>query len=129
MFQRDVNFGVSKRLLNFGYKGLIFALVGFGAGIAGTAISNGLLLLRKKMDPDFKSQNKPPNVLFNAATWATHMGISSNLRYQVLNGIDMVSFCTSSHFRVYIVWNRRSKACHEVHSIRLIQHQSHCDDL
>lgn len=90
MFQQGT-FSVSKRLLNFGYKGLIFALVGFGAGIAGTAISNGLLLLRKKMDPNFKSQNQPPNVLFNAATWATHMGISSNLRYQVLNGIDMVS--------------------------------------
>ena len=25
----------------------------------------------------------------NAATWAAHMGVSSNLRYQVLNGIDM----------------------------------------
>ncbi|KAK9818885.1 hypothetical protein WJX74_007678 [Apatococcus lobatus] len=89
MFQPGA-FGVSKRLLNFGYKGLIFALVGFGAGIAGTATSNGLLLLRKKMDADFKSQNKPPNVLFNAATWATHMGLSSNLRYQVLNGVDMM---------------------------------------
>ncbi|KAK9862832.1 hypothetical protein WJX84_002591 [Apatococcus fuscideae] len=69
---------------------MIFALVGFGAGIAGTAISNGLLALRKKMDPNFESQNEAPNVLLNAATWGTHMGVSSNLRYQILNGVDMV---------------------------------------
>lgn len=35
-------------------------------------------------------QNAPPNVLANASCWALHMGISSNLRYQMLNGLDMV---------------------------------------
>lgn len=36
------------------------------------------------------AQNTPPNVVANAACWAGHMGFSSNLRYQILNGFDMV---------------------------------------
>lgn len=72
-------------------QGFLFAFVGACAGLTGTAISNTLLLLRQKLDPKFKSQNEAPNVPLNAATWAAHMGISSNVRYQVLNGLDMVS--------------------------------------
>ncbi|CAN4104957.1 unnamed protein product [Withania somnifera] len=72
------------------YKGALFAGVGFAAGLVGTAISNGLIKIRKKMDPNFETPNKPPPTLLNAATWATHMGVSSNLRYQTLNGIEFL---------------------------------------
>lgn len=71
-------------------QGVIFGIIGLGAGVIGTATSNGLLKLRKQLDPSFKPQNKPPDVGLNAATWALHMGLSSNLRYQALNGFDMV---------------------------------------
>ncbi|KAK9827609.1 hypothetical protein WJX81_005832 [Elliptochloris bilobata] len=89
MFQ--AGYPVAKRLLNFAYKGVVFAAVGFAAGLVGTAMSNGLLAARKKLDPEFKSQNQAPDVALNAATWAAHMGLSSNLRYQILNGVDMVA--------------------------------------
>ncbi|XP_055812788.1 protein RETICULATA-RELATED 3, chloroplastic-like [Solanum dulcamara] len=72
------------------YKGTLFAAVGFAAGLVGTAVSNGLIKIRKKMDPNFETPNKPPPTLLNAATWATHMGVSSNLRYQTLNGIEFL---------------------------------------
>lgn len=36
-------------------------------------------------------QNESPAVLSNSGVWATHMGVSSNVRYQALNGLDMVS--------------------------------------
>ncbi|KAK4342585.1 hypothetical protein RND71_038401 [Anisodus tanguticus] len=72
------------------YKGTLFAAVGFAAGLVGTAISNGLIKIRKKMDPNFETPNKPPPTLLNAATWATHMGVSSNLRYQTLNGVEFL---------------------------------------
>ncbi|XP_039010084.1 protein RETICULATA-RELATED 3, chloroplastic-like isoform X4 [Hibiscus syriacus] len=72
------------------FKGVLFAAVGFGAGLVGTAISNGLIKLRKKMDPTFETPNKPPPTLLNAVTWASHMGVSSNLRYQTLNGIEFL---------------------------------------
>jgi len=58
--------------------------------LVGTAISNGLIMARKKFDPNFVQQNESPNVLANASCWALHMGISSNLRYQMLNGLDML---------------------------------------
>ncbi|KAJ6804770.1 uncharacterized protein M6B38_184675 [Iris pallida] len=82
------NFPVSARITTLLSKGATFAAVGFGAGLVGTAISNGLLAVRKKLDPEFETPNKAPPTLLNAATWAAHMGVSSNLRYQTLNGLE-----------------------------------------
>ena len=42
------------------------------------------------MDPSFETPNKVPPTVLNAVTWATHMGLSSNFRYQTLNGIEFV---------------------------------------
>jgi len=39
--------------------------------------------VRKKLDPEFKSQNPPQNVFAMSAAYATYMASSSNLRYQV----------------------------------------------
>jgi hypothetical protein len=72
------------------YKGAIFTAVGFAAGLTGTALSNGLIAMRKRMDPAFETPNKAPPTLLNAATWGLHMGGSSNLRYQTLNGIEYI---------------------------------------
>lgn len=36
------------------------------------------------------SQNEAPSILGNAACWSLHMGLSSNLRYQLLGGADAV---------------------------------------
>ncbi|XP_065853988.1 protein RETICULATA-RELATED 3, chloroplastic [Euphorbia lathyris] len=83
-------FSVVNRLGTFVYKGTIFAAVGFAAGLVGTALSNGLLTVRKKMDPSFETPNKAPPTVLNAMTWALHMGISSNLRYQTLNGVEFL---------------------------------------
>ncbi|RDX99696.1 Protein RETICULATA-RELATED 3, chloroplastic, partial [Mucuna pruriens] len=85
--------GVYSLLDRFGtlvYKGTIFSVVGFGAGLVGTTISNGLIKLRKSMDPTFETPNKAPPTILNALTWAGHMGLSSNLRYQTLNGVEFM---------------------------------------
>lgn len=83
-------FTLLDRFGTFVYKGIVFAGVGFAAGLVGTAISNGLISMKKKMDPNFETPNKPPPTLLNAMTWAAHMGISSNFRYQTLNGIEFL---------------------------------------
>eukprot|EP00271_Cylindrocystis_brebissonii_P021735 TRINITY_DN7941_c0_g1_i1.p1 TRINITY_DN7941_c0_g1~~TRINITY_DN7941_c0_g1_i1.p1 ORF type:complete len:433 (+),score=62.99 TRINITY_DN7941_c0_g1_i1:88-1386(+) len=74
----------------FVYKGLVFAAAGFCAGLLGTAISNLLLTIRKKVQPDFVLQNTPPDTLMNATTWGVHLGLSSNLRYQALTAFDIL---------------------------------------
>ncbi|KAJ0965258.1 hypothetical protein J5N97_026396 [Dioscorea zingiberensis] len=98
-------FSFPSRLGTFVYKGLTFAAVGFFAGLAGTAISNGLIALRKRMDPEFETPNKPPPTVLNALTWALHMGLSSNLRYQTLNGIEflMAKTLPPAGFKVSVV--------------------------
>ncbi|KAI4318911.1 hypothetical protein MLD38_032566 [Melastoma candidum] len=83
-------YSVLERFGTFIYKGAVFAAVGLAAGLVGTAISNGLITMRKKMDPNFETPNKPPLTMLNAFTWAMHMGFSSNFRYQTLNGIEFL---------------------------------------
>lgn len=82
------HFSLLDRAGTFVYKGAQFAVVGFAAGLVGTILSNVLLSVRKKMDPDFVMQNDAPPTVLNAATWALHMGLSSNARYQTLNGLE-----------------------------------------
>lgn len=86
----EPGFSLGKRAVNLLYKGTVFASIGITAGLVGTAISNGLIIARKKLDPEFVQQNESPNVIANASCWALHMGISSNIRYQMLNGLDML---------------------------------------
>ncbi|XP_068643325.1 protein RETICULATA-RELATED 3, chloroplastic-like [Aristolochia californica] len=83
-------YSILDRLGTFVYKGALFSAVGFAAGLVGTALSNGMIKMRKKMDPEFETPNKAPPTLLNALTWAIHMGVSSNLRYQTLNGLEFV---------------------------------------
>ncbi|KAJ4704194.1 protein RETICULATA-RELATED 3, chloroplastic-like [Melia azedarach] len=83
-------YSIPSRVGTFVFKGIVFASVGFAAGLVGTALSNGLIKLRKKMDPDFETPNKPPPTVLNALTWAVQMGISSNFRYQTLNGVEFL---------------------------------------
>ncbi|KAL4452239.1 hypothetical protein ABPG75_007901 [Micractinium tetrahymenae] len=99
----EPGYGLGSRLVNFGYKGAVFAFIGMCAGLVGTATSNGLLELRKKMDPTFAPANEPPSIVGNASCWALHMGFSSNLRYQMLNGIDMIlqPIMPSTLFRLF----------------------------
>ncbi|KAI3473864.1 hypothetical protein Pfo_028045 [Paulownia fortunei] len=68
-------YSLSSRFGTFVYKGTLLLLL-------------DLLLDLKKMDPDFVTPNKPPPTVLNAITWAIHMGLSSNFRYQTLNGIE-----------------------------------------
>jgi len=82
------NYSRLDRAGTFLYKGVQFAAVGFVAGLAGTALSNLLLSIRKRVDPKFEVQNKAPPTVLNALTWAGHMGLSSNARYQTLNGLE-----------------------------------------
>ncbi|KAL0900592.1 hypothetical protein Bca101_084553 [Brassica carinata] len=89
MFEQG-SFTFMNRFGTLVYKGMVFATVGLAAGLVGTAISNGLIMLRKKMDPGFEPPNKAPPTVLNSLTWAAHMGVSANVRYQTLNGAEFL---------------------------------------
>ncbi|MCO5575856.1 hypothetical protein L7F22_029661 [Adiantum nelumboides] len=95
MFEQGA-YSVFDRLGTFVYKGAIFGTVGFAAGLLGTVISNALIGMRKKMNSTSEVQVKAPPTVLNAATWALHMGFSSNLRYQVVNGLEFAMANTLS---------------------------------
>jgi hypothetical protein len=88
IFERG--FSLGGRVINLLYKSVMFGTIGFLAGLAGTSISNGLIKVRQMTDPNFVLQNETPDVLLNSLAWTLHMGVSSNVRYQMLNGLDMV---------------------------------------
>jgi len=91
MFEKG-SFSLLQRATTFVYKSVQFGVIGFLAGITGTLCSNGLIAVRQKSDPNFVLQNELPETIPNAGCWALHMAISSNVRYQTVNGIDMVVF-------------------------------------
>lgn len=101
-------YSVLDRFGTFVYKGVLFAAVGFAAGLVGTFTSNFLINMRKKVDPTFETQNEAPPTVLNAATWALHMGLSSNLRYQALNGLEfgMASFLRPTAFKASVCVTR-----------------------
>lgn len=74
---------LGSRMFTVLYKAVQFGFIGFAAGLAGTYMSSGLISLRKALDPSFTTQNELPPTVPNAACWALHMSVSSNLRYQV----------------------------------------------
>jgi hypothetical protein len=86
----EPGFSMQGRATNLAVKATMFGVIGFGAGLTGTLLSNSLIKVRQMLDPDFKLQNYAPNVLLNSAAWGMHMGLSSNIRYQALYGVDMV---------------------------------------
>ena len=57
--------------------------VGFGSSMLGVGITNLLITVRSMLDPDFQSQNAPQNPLTTSAAYASYLGTSANLRYQV----------------------------------------------
>lgn len=71
MFQPG--FGVGARLVNFLYKGVIFAGIGMAAGLSGTAVSNSLLALRCKLDPSFVNKVGARGVLGRRMTCTEHV--------------------------------------------------------
>ncbi|OIV98529.1 hypothetical protein TanjilG_12115 [Lupinus angustifolius] len=83
-------FSLMDRFGTLVYKGSILAVAGLAAGLVGTLLSNGLTKMRVKLEENVGPTKKSPPIVLNALTWAAHMGISTNLRYQSLNGIEFV---------------------------------------
>lgn len=64
-------------------NGVKLLAVGFGSSVIGVGATQALSAVRTLLDPEFTTPNPPQNLLAVSAAYASYMGISSNLRYQV----------------------------------------------
>eukprot|EP00899_Mesostigma_viride_P013377 jgi/Mesvir1/2203/Mv09848-RA.1 len=89
------------------YKAIQFGGVGVIGGVGGTLLTNALVDARKRVDKTFVANENPP-VHLNALSWAIHMAFSSNIRYQMLNGIDgaLVKMMPPTLFKLWIPFIR-----------------------
>ncbi|KAG9137925.1 hypothetical protein Leryth_023666 [Lithospermum erythrorhizon] len=75
-------YGLFERVGTLVYKGTLFAAVGFVAGLGGTALSNGLIAMRRWTRPQGTKQATPEAV--------ECYDLGHSYGYQTLNGIEFV---------------------------------------
>ncbi|KAH7428497.1 hypothetical protein KP509_09G004500 [Ceratopteris richardii] len=82
-------YSIQQRVASYFYKGLQYGAVGFGCGVIGQGIANMIMLLKRKLKKSDTDVPVPP--LFKSALlWGVFLGVSSNTRYQIVNGLERV---------------------------------------
>lgn len=82
-------FSVQQRAVSYFYKGVQYGGVGFLCGIIGQGIANSIMLLKRKIKKSDSDVPVPPLVK-SAALWGVFLAVSSNTRYQIVNGLERV---------------------------------------
>lgn len=80
-------FSVQQRLGTYFFKGIMYGGVGFGCGIIGQGIANMIMTAKRSIKTSEHEVPVPP-LLKSAALWGVFLGVSSNTRYQVINGLE-----------------------------------------
>ncbi|XP_002974449.2 protein RETICULATA-RELATED 1, chloroplastic [Selaginella moellendorffii] len=83
-------FSVQQRLGAFFFKALQYGVVGFVCGLVGQGVANSIMVLKRKMGKPGHADVPVPPLVKSALLWAVFMGVSSNTRYQVINGLERV---------------------------------------
>ncbi|KAK7292898.1 hypothetical protein RJT34_15754 [Clitoria ternatea] len=80
-------FTVQQRLGTYFYKGIMYGAVGFGCGIIGQGIANLIMNTKRSIKKSEEDIPVPPLVK-SAVLWGVFLGVSSNMRYQIINGLE-----------------------------------------
>lgn len=83
-------FSIQQRIGTYFYKGIQYGAVGFGCGIIGQGIANSIMTLKRKLKKSEEHDVAVPPLLKSAALWGVFLAVSSNTRYQVVNGLERV---------------------------------------
>lgn len=81
------SFSMKQRIATYFYKGLLYGSVGFGCGLIGQGIANMIMNAKRNMKKSDEDIPVPPLVK-SAALWGVFLAVSSNTRYQVINGLE-----------------------------------------
>ncbi|MED6172326.1 hypothetical protein PIB30_049053 [Stylosanthes scabra] len=80
-------FSVQQRLGTYFFKGIMYGAVGFGCGIIGQGIAN-MIMTAKRNIKHSEDQIPVPPLVKSAVLWGVFLGLSSNTRYQIINGLE-----------------------------------------
>ncbi|XP_051132053.1 protein RETICULATA, chloroplastic-like [Andrographis paniculata] len=80
-------FSVNQRIATYFYKGILYGLVGFGCGIIGQGIANLIMTAKRNIKKSEDDIPIPP-LFKSAALWGFFLAVSSNTRYQIINGLE-----------------------------------------
>ncbi|TKY48604.1 RETICULATA-RELATED 1 [Spatholobus suberectus] len=80
-------FSVMQRIATYFHKGALYGSVGFGCGIIGQGIANMIMNAKRSIKKSEDDIPVPP-LLQSAALWGFFLAVSSNTRYQIINGLE-----------------------------------------
>lgn len=80
-------FSLQQRLGTYFYKGIMYGAVGFACGIIGQGIANLIMTAKRNIKKSEEDIPVPPLVK-SAALWGVFLAVSSNTRYQIVNGLE-----------------------------------------
>nr|VDC87190.1 unnamed protein product [Brassica oleracea] len=95
-------FSVNQRIATFFYKGLLYGSVGFGCGLIGQGIANMIMTAKRSIKKAEEDVPVPP-LFKSAALWGVFLGLSSNARYQIINGLERVVEGSTAAKRIPVV--------------------------
>ncbi|PAN10260.1 hypothetical protein PAHAL_2G082400 [Panicum hallii] len=81
------NFSVQQRIGTYFFKGVLYGCVGFFCGIVGQGIANLIMTAKRSVKKSEHDVPVPP-LLKTSALWGVFLGVSSNTRYQIINGLE-----------------------------------------
>ncbi|KAI4373575.1 hypothetical protein MLD38_011689 [Melastoma candidum] len=82
-------FTVQQRVATYFYKGVLYGSVGFTCGLIGQGIANMIMNAKRSIKKSEEDIPVPP-LLQSAALWGVFLAVSSNTRYQIVNGLERV---------------------------------------
>lgn len=82
-------FSVQQRIATYFYKGILYGSVGFGCGLIGQGIANLIMTAKRSINKSEENVPVPPLVQ-SAVLWGVFLAVSSNTRYQIINGLERV---------------------------------------
>ncbi|KAK9099951.1 hypothetical protein Scep_023381 [Stephania cephalantha] len=70
-------------------SGVLYGSVGFGCGLIGQGIANLIMTAKRSIKKSEEDIPVPP-LLKSAALWGVFLAVSSNTRYQIINGLERI---------------------------------------
>lgn len=80
-------YSVKQRMATYFFKGVLYGAVGFGCGIIGQGIANLIMTAKRSIKKSEEDIPVPP-LIKSAALWGVFLAVSSNTRYQIINGLE-----------------------------------------